>query len=187
MLEHPGINIQLTLDDGYVDLIPNNIDLAIRLGELSDSSMHSKKICINQRIICASPDYLNNHGVPSHPSELGDHNCLITKFRNHIDRHWRFLVDGEEKTYSVNGNRISNNGELIADWCKAGYGIAFKSNWDVQEDIKTGRLVHILKEYEKPLRPLQFVFAAGATKSRRIRLIMDHIINSLKENAALWQ
>ena len=183
MLEHPGINIQLTLDDGYVDLIPNNIDLAIRLGELSDSSMHSKKITINQRIICASPDYLDEHGVPQDPWELENHNCLITKLGNHIDRHWRFLVDGEEKTISVSGNRISNNGELIADWCKAGYGIAFKSYWDISEDIKAGRLVHILKEYEKPRRPLQFVYSAGATNSRRIRLIMDHIVNGLRANA----
>ena len=180
VLEHPEINIHLTLDDGYVDVISNKIDLAIRLGELSDSSLHSRKICINQRIICASPEYLDAHGVPEHPSQLENHNCLITKFGNHIDRHWGFFVDGGEKTYSVTGNRISNNGELIADWCRAGYGIAFKSNWDVHEDIKTGRLVRILQEYEKPLRPLQFVYVAGATKSLRIRLIMEHIINGLR-------
>ena len=181
MEKHPEINIHLTLDDGYVDLISNNIDLAIRHGELSDSTLHAKKININQRIICASPEYLAKNSMPTHPEQLQHHNCLMTKFGNHIDKHWRFMVDKKEKTYSVNGNRISNNGELVADWCRAGYGIAFKAHWDVHEDIKQGRLVRLLKNFEIPNRPSQFVFASGATKSRRIRMLMDHLSNKLEK------
>lgn len=187
MKDHPAINIQLTLDDGYVDIITNKIDVAIRLGELSDSSMHSRKIGINQRITCASPEYLKKHGTPMHPSELVNHNCLMTKFGNHIDRNWRFMVDGKEKTYLLSGNRISNNGEVVADWCRAGHGIAFKSSWDVNEDVKAGNLIHILKEYEMPQRPFQFVFSPGATKSRRISLLIDHILAGLAEHEPTWQ
>ncbi len=181
MEKHPEINIHLTLDDGYVDLVGNNIDLAIRLGELSDSTLHAKKIGINQRIICASPEYLEKHGSPNHPKDLQNHNCIMTKFGKHIDKHWRFIVDEKEKTYSVKGNRISNNGELVADWCRAGHGIAFKASWDVYEDIKAGRLVRLLKEYEMPKRPFQFVYSAGATKSKRIRLVMEHLTKELEK------
>lgn len=181
MQKNPEINIHLTLDDGYVDLISNNIDLAIRLGELSDSTLHAKKIGINQRIICASPAYLKEHGTPTHPEHLQNHNCIITKFGKHIDKHWRFMIDGKEKTYAVDGNRISNNGELVADWCRANQGIAFKSHWDIYEDIKKGRLVRLLKEYEIPKRPAQFVFAAGATNSRRIRLLMEHLTKGFEK------
>lgn len=178
---HPEININLTLDDGYVDLISNNIDLAIRLGELSDSTLHTKKIGINPRITCASPEYLQKYGIPKHPSELEKHNCLLTKFSTHVDRHWRFIVDGHEKGFSVKGNRISNNGELVSNWCRAGHGIAFKSSWDVYDDLKSGKLVKVLQEYEIANRPSQFVFAEGATKLRRVRLLMEHIIKGLEK------
>jgi len=181
MQKNPEINIHLTLDDGNVDLISNNIDLTIRLGELSDSTLHAKKIGINQRIICASPAYLEEHGTPIHPKDLQNHNCIMTKFGKHIDKHWRFMIDGKEKTYTVNGNRISNNGELVADWCRAGHGIAFKANWDVYDDVKKGNLIRLLKEYEIPKRPSQFVFASGATNSRRIRLLMEHISKGLEK------
>lgn len=179
MVEHPEINIHLTLDDGYVDLISNNIDLAIRLGDLSDSTLYAKKININQRLICASPEYLAKHGTPKHPKDLKYHNCIMTKFGNHIDKHWRFIVNEKEQAYTVNGNRISNNGELVADWCRAGYGIAFKAHWDIYEDLRQGRLIRLLKDFETPNRPSQFVFAAGATKSRRIRLLMEYLSKEL--------
>lgn len=181
MKKHSEINIHLSLDDGYVDIIGNNIDLAIRLGELSDSTLHARKFNINQRIICASPAYLEKYGAPTHPEHLQDHNCIMTKFGNHIDKHWRFRVNQKEETYSVNGNRISNNGELVADWCRSGHGIAFKSHWDVYEDINKGRLIRLLEEFEIPKRPLQFVFAAGATKSRRIRMLMEHLTKELEQ------
>lgn len=178
---HPEIKIHLTLDDAYVDIITNNVDLTIRLGDLLDSTLHTKKIGINPRILCASPAYLNKHGTPSHPSELEAHNCLLPKFSNHIDKHWLFLIDGKEKSFSVNGNRITNNGELMADWCRAGYGIAFKSHWDVYSDLKSGKLVRILQEYEMPKRPAQFIFAEGATKSKRISLLMEHLAKGLEK------
>lgn len=181
MNEHPGINIHLTLDDGYVDLVSNNIDIAIRLGELSDSTLHAKKIGINQRIICASPEYIEKNGAPAHPHELQKHNCILTKFGNHIDKHWRFMIDGKEKACSVSGNRISNNGELVADWCRAGLGIAFKAHWDIYEDIKEGRLIRLLQEFETPNRPAQFIYAAGTNKSRRMRLVMDYLSKELEK------
>jgi len=181
MQEHKEISINLTLNDGYVDLVHDGIDLAFRVGELSDTSLKFTTLAINKRIICASPDYLTRHGIPTHPSELANHNCLLIKFGNMIDRNWKFMVDGRERTFSVSGNRIVNNGELVADWCRAGHGIAFKSLWDVEEDIITGRLVHILQEFQMPQRPLQLVTPVGTKNSLRIKLLIEHLSEGLKD------
>jgi len=181
--EHKEINIHFTLDDGYVDMVSNGIDLAFRVGELSDTSVSFTTLAINRRIICASPEYLQKHGEPKHPSDLANHNCLIIKFGNTIDRHWKFMVDGKEKTYAVSGNRTVNNGELVAEWCRAGHGIALKSLWDVDKDIEAGRLIHILKDFHMPYRPLQLVYPRGATDSLRIKLLVDHLSEGLKDYA----
>jgi len=184
MKQHNEIGVQLTLDDGYVDLVNNGVDLAFRVGEVSDASLDAKTIAINKRVICASPEYLDKYGEPKHPADLANHNCLLIKFAYQIDRNWKFIVDGKEKTFLVSGNRIANNGELVAEWCRAGYGIAFKSLWDVDQDIATGRLIHILKDFQMPARPLQLVYPAKATNSARIRLLIDHLSEGLKVYAS---
>ncbi|MDJ0612139.1 MAG: LysR family transcriptional regulator [Rhizobiaceae bacterium] len=183
MKMHDEINVQLTLDDGYVDFMNNAVDLAFRIGEVSDTSLEARTLANNVRVICASPEYLKQHGTPKHPSDLVNHNCLLINFGNMVDRHWKFLVDGKEKTVSVNGNRTVNNGELVAEWCRAGYGIAFKSLWDVDEDIEAGRLVHILKEFQMPVRPLKLVYRNGATNSQRIKLLVEHFADGLRRYA----
>jgi len=93
------------------------------------------------------------------------------------------MVDGKEKTYAVSGNRTVNNGELVAEWCRAGHGIALKSLWDVDKDIEAGRLIHILKDFHMPYRPLQLVYPRGATDSLRIKLLVDHLSEGLKDYA----
>lgn len=178
MKEHPDIDINLTLTDGNVDLVADGIDLAFRFGNLEDSSLHYKRLGENKRLVCASPAYIKKHGMPKHPFDLVEHNCLLVTFGNYIDRHWRFMVDGQAKRVSVKGKRIANNGELIADWCRAGHGIAFKSEWDVREDIKAGNLVEVLKEFRMPPATFQIVYPENAIKTRRIKLLVDYIVKA---------
>lgn len=180
MKQHSEIAINIILDDGYVDLVNNGIDLAFRVGELSDTALNFITLATNKRIICASPQYIEQHGTPNHPSELSEHNCLLIKFGAMTDKQWKFIVNGKVETFTVSGNRTANNGELVADWCRAGYGVAFKSLWDVYEDLEKGTLVHLLKDYEMPVRPLQLVHAPDATKSRRIRLLIEYLQEAMK-------
>jgi len=181
MRRHPEIRIDLTLDDGYADLAARGFDLGIRFGDLADSTMRTRKLGDTRRLVCASPAYLDTHGVPHHPEDLQNHNCILMRFGHGVDRDWRFLVDGKEKVYPVSGDRIVNDGALVREWCRAGHGIALKSNLDVDEDLEAGRLVQILEPFTSTRTNLQVVYPAGAVQPRRIRLMIDHLVEEFSD------
>ena len=172
---HPDISIDLFLNDGYVDLVAQGIDLSLRFGKLRDSTLRAKTLGLHQRIVCASPDYLTSKGTPRQPADLVDHNCILMRFGSSVDREWQFSLNGREEVLRVRGNRIANDGDLVRAWCRAGHGIALKSIWDVQEDLKSGALIQVLREYAPKPTSLQLVYPSGATQPRRIRLLIEHL------------
>lgn len=180
MEKNPEIKIDLTLSDGYVDLVGQGIDLALRFGELSDSTIKSRRLGANRRLVCAAPDYLKRNGTPLHPEDLAHHNCLIMRFGGNTDYEWSFDLNGERRAFRIKGNRIANDGGLIREWCLQGYGVALKSEWDVRADLKAGRLVALLETFVPKPTALQMVYPAGAIQPRRVRAVMDFLSNSLK-------
>ncbi|RLJ40971.1 LysR family transcriptional regulator [Litoreibacter meonggei] len=178
--KNPEITIDLTLTDGYVDMVGQGIDLALRFGDLSDSSMKSRRLGSNSRLVCASPDYLKRNGTPLHPDDLAHHNCLIMRFGSHTDQDWTFRVDGQKHARRVYGNRIANDGSLIREWCLKGYGVALKSEWDVRTDLNAGNLVEVLDEFVPEPTALQMVYPAGAVQPRRVRALMDFVSEFLE-------
>ena len=145
LAEHPEVTIDLNLTDGYVDLVGQGQDLAIRYGELADSTLRVKRLGNNGRVVCASPAYLREKGLPQHPDDLARHECILMHFGQTIDRDWPFLIDGEVRRIVVQGHRIANDGGLVRDWCRNGYGIARKPLWDIEADLKAGTLVELLQ------------------------------------------
>ncbi len=168
---NPNISIELLLSDGYVNIIDEGIDLAVRFGELADSSLRAKSLGKTQRLVCAAPNYLNQHGTPQTPEDLKQHNCLLMRFGHQLDNVWGFRVKGEMQQVSVIGNRLANDGALVHDWCLAGFGIAFKSHWDVAEDIKSGNLIELLPGYAAPSLPIQMLFPPSRSQPRRVRAL----------------
>ena len=179
---HPQVGIDFYLDDGYVDLVSTGIDLGIRYGELADSSLKVKKIADNRRLLCASPAYIEAYGYPEDLDALCAHKIILMRFGQNIERDWRFIVDGKIKKLSIQPVCVANDGELVRQWCKAGYGIALKSAWDVSQDIKSGALVPLLDDYPVAPSALQIVYPAGRSKPRRIRLLIDFIADRFKED-----
>ena len=169
------VTVDLTLSDGNLDLVGQGIDLALRYGDLADSSMKSKKLHDNRRLVCASPDYLRQNGVPQNPGDLAHHNCIVMRFGTQTNHDWSFMVDGRQRSYRVSGDRVVNDGELVRQWCLNGRGIALKSEWDVQSDVKKGRLVSILEDFAPQPNALQMVYPAGAVQPRRVRALIDHL------------
>ncbi|WP_297339011.1 LysR family transcriptional regulator [Pseudophaeobacter sp.] len=180
MEQNPEITIDLTLSDGYVDLVGQGIDLALRFGELADSSMKSRKLGVNRRLVCAAPGYLKLNGTPRHPDDLAHHNCLIMRFGAITDQDWTFTVNGEKRACRVYGNRIANDGSLIREWCLSGYGVALKSEWDVRDDLMAGRLVELLEPFAAEASALQMVYPAGAVQPRRVRALMEYLSKALQ-------
>lgn len=179
--QHPETSIELMLTDGYVDLASEGLDLAIRFGALSNSSLMARKIGDNRRVICAAPSYLEQHGRPEHPDELAAHNCLVMQFGPVIDREWSFVFEGKRHDVLVTGNRTANTGAQVRRWCLDGRGIALKSIWDVGQDLKQGRLVELLKSFEPQSHSaLQIVFNRGSGDIRRVRAFIDLLAESLK-------
>ena len=181
---HPGITAELILTDGYVDMVTESVDVAVRLGALQDSSLRVRRLGDNRRVVCASPAYLERRTAPVEPADLADHNCLCMRFGQQLDREWRFLKAGRDISVRVSGDRIANDGALVRQWCLRGYGVALKSQWDVADDLAAGRLVELLAAFSRPAGALQLVFPPGRGHPRRVRVFADTVVAALGSQTA---
>ena len=180
LAEHPEVSVDVIFTDGYVDLVGQGIDLAIRYGVLADSSLKAKKLAESRRIVCAAPSYLKAHGTPAHPKDLQHHNCLLMRFDKNVDREWQFAVKGKAVAIAVNGDRIANDGALVREWCIAGHGLARKSTQDIETDLRSGALVEVLPDFQAAKTPLHIVYPASQAMPRRVRLFIDHVESAFR-------
>lgn len=148
VLEYPQVKPYLHLSESIVNLIEEGFDLGIRYGNLPDSNLMLRSLSThNRRVLCASPKYLKEYGIPKQPEDLEEHRCLIMERLGEQLNQWRFQSDQRNVTIRVNGALIGNDGALIRQWALLDCGIALKSLWDVNQDLKAGRLVTVLKDY----------------------------------------
>jgi len=173
--ENPRVSVDLSLSDGYVDLIGQGFDLAVRFGRIGDTSLRARRLGDFQRFICASPSYMAAHGEPKTPAELATHNCLVMRFGDVLDNVWRFQVDGRSHQVRVRGNLVADDGYLIRAWALQGRGIVLKSELDVGDDIRDGKLVKLLGAYYPPPTPLQMLFPPSRAQPRRVQALADRI------------
>lgn len=140
---YPGIDLDVHLTDNFVDIIRDGFDLAIRIGELEDSTLVARKIAADSRVICGAPAYLEKNGTPQTIADLDMHNCLTAGAQDV----WR--IEGPDGSHQVrpNGNLHSNSGELIRVALREGLGLGLRSTWEIGEDLKNGDLQVVLPEY----------------------------------------
>ena len=142
----PKIQLALSLSDRTVNMIEEGYDLAIRIGELEDSSLAARKLAPNRRVVCASPGYLKLHDAPRAPADLQQHNCLTT---NDLHMNWEYKgPDGKRGSVRVAGHYACDNWEVLREWAMAGLGVALKSTWDVRRQLEEGFLVPLLPGYD---------------------------------------
>lgn len=143
---YPKIQLAFSLSDRTVNVIAEGYDLAIRIGELEDSSLAARKLAPNRRVICASPEYLLRHPAPRVPADLRQHNCLNT---TELQMNWEYRgPDGRRGVVRVAGNYACDNWEVLREWAMAGLGVALKSTWDVRKQLEDGSLVPLLPGYD---------------------------------------
>lgn len=171
MQAHPEVTVNLDLSDRLVDLINENIDCAIRIGELTDSSLVSVRLGEMRRVVVASPAYLVAHGVPHRPEELAGHNCLALG----PQRGWIFRdpASGEVHTRKVTGSFACNDGAVLHEWALAGRGLAWRSLWEVGRDLSEGRLTTVLDGWQAPPMGIYAVFAQRRYLPLRVRLFIE--------------
>ena len=178
-LAHPDVTISLNLSDRVVDLAGEGFDCAVRVGDLPDSSLVSVRIADNRRLCVATPAYLQRHGVPRHPSELSGHDCLTLSSEASQTRGWAFTVARGDSTELLHlrpaGPLDCSDGQVLHDWCLAGYGIAWRSTWEVDTDIAAGRLVPLLEDFAAPPNGIYMVFPQRKHMPLRVRLWIDFL------------
>lgn len=178
---HPAITVELSLSDGYVDVVGQGFDIALRFGAVMDSSLRVRTLKPRRRVVCAAPAYLERHGTPTQPADLQEHNCLVMRFGAHLDNLWRFGPDSQPQIVAVRGNRIANDGALVRQWCLAGHGIILKSELDVGPDIKAGHLVELLADHAQPPSPLQMLFPPSRAQPRRVRALAEQLAQMFQD------
>lgn len=145
---YPSLSIRFDTVDKIQDLVQQQIDLDIRVGNSIASGLIAKPLCSNKRVLCASPEYLNRYGNPIELMDLLQHQCLVIKERDHPFGLWQLdNVYGKQRSIKVAGHLASNNGEMVRLWALAGHGIMLRSLWNIEAELKAGTLIQILPDY----------------------------------------
>jgi DNA-binding transcriptional LysR family regulator len=175
---HPDVRISLNLSDRVVDLAAEGFDCGVRVGDLPDSSLVSTRLADNRRLCVATPGYLRRHGTPRHPRELLDserYQCLTLSSEASQTRGWAFLENDELLHIKPGGPLDCSDGQVLHAWCLGGHGIAWRSTWEVANDIASGRLVSLLDEFAAPPNGIYAVFAQRKHLPLRLRLWIDYL------------
>jgi DNA-binding transcriptional LysR family regulator len=178
--QHPEVTVSLNLGDRVVDLAGEGFDCAVRVGDLPDSALVSVRLADNRRLCVATPKYLRQHGTPQHPGELSKFACLTLSSEASQTRGWAFSVPGAngapELTHLRPGGPLDcSDGQVLHAWCLAGYGIAWRSTWEVESEVASGQLVEVLAEFAAPPNGIYAVFPQRKHLALRVRLWIDFL------------
>ena len=175
LAEHPDVSISLNLSDRVVDISGEGFDCAVRVGDLPDSSLVSMRLADNRRLCVAAPAYLKRAGTPQHPSELARHSCLTLSSDASQTRGWAFSIDSQVIFTRPGGRLDCSDGQVLHDWCLAGLGLAWRSTWEVEADIQTGRLVAVLGAFAAPPNGIFVLIPQRKHLPLRVRLWIDFL------------
>ncbi|SIS96698.1 LysR family transcriptional regulator [Neptunomonas antarctica] len=150
MDKHPSLSIDLNVSDTLSDFFLDQVDVALRYGKPEDSTMVSFHIATINRITCASPSYLSQYGEPSHPEDLRQHNCLLYRLDGRLFNNWEYSNNSGSYRIKVSSNRVSNDTDIVRRWAIAGKGIAYRSQVDISSDLRNGKLIQLLSDFQSP-------------------------------------
>jgi DNA-binding transcriptional LysR family regulator len=183
LADNPEVSLSLELSDRLADIVTEGIDLAVRIGHLDDSSLVGVKLASNRRVVVASPDYLARHGTPMRPADLTHHQCLTFGRHGNQARGWVFTVDGKAEALRVSGAMECNDGAVLLDWALAGRGLAWRSMWEVAQDIEQGRLVTVLDAFSAPDNGIYAVFPQRRHLALRVRMLVERLKQTYGDEA----
>jgi LysR family transcriptional regulator for bpeEF and oprC len=172
--KYPDVQVVMTLNDRFVDLSEEEVDVILRVGKLADSAMVARQVYEARFVACASPDYLRRHGSPKSPRELSRFNC-IGYFSPTLGRsaRWTFKRGAETYTHAPDGTLHVNNGEAVADLAIAGAGIICMLETSLFRAIGDGRLVPVLQDWETQSTPISVLYWPSRHLSARVRVFVD--------------
>ena len=182
--KYPRVELELSLNDRLVDLVEDGFELAIRIGQLADSSLVARRLAQVRLLTVASPAYLGWHGTPKRPEDLADHNCLQYTLAARREE-WTFQRGGEKVAVKTRGTLHVNNGDLIAAAAREGLGIAVSPDFIVHEALRRGELVTVLDDWRVFDIAVYAVYPAGRSVPAKTRSLIDFLAERFQP-AAPW-
>lgn len=181
LARYPAVQVNLRISDRLADLYRQSVDVAIRYGHLDDSALVAVPLAPhNQRILCASPAYLQRYGHPQRLEDLQRHNCLRFVLGDTVHDCWQFTTPKGTTRVRVSGDRTSDDGDLVRRWAVDGAGIAYKSGLDLADDLRAGRLERLLPEAGGEPTPLNLL----CTDRHALSPLIRQLAATLRENCA---
>lgn len=177
--QYPEVEIELILNDRYVDLIEEGFEAVFRIGRLADSSLTARALRPFRLLACASPEYLQERGAPREPADLHAHQCLGYVGTRAAASDWRFMRDGQKIDIQIHSQLQVNNAAALLSGALAGFGIAFISEDLARSSIASGQLVRVLPEFETPSRPMYLLFHADRRMTTKLRSFIDLVTEEL--------
>lgn len=184
--QHPEVSVELQITNRLVDLIEEGFDLALRTAVLEDSSLIARRLIDSQWMICATPDYLKQHGTPQNPEQLQNHECLVYKFDNTANSTWPLYIDGKEQLISVHGRFHSNHLSAIKQAALSDLGIAFLPQVLIYEEIQKKTLTQILQCFTSKKLGLYAVYPKARQPDQKLKLLVAHLRDSLHQKQAYY-
>lgn len=184
MRQHPEISIRMVLTNSVLNYLEENIDLGVRIGPLSDSSMVAVEIGTVRQIICASPGYLSEHGRPLSPDDLARHQRVSYSWSGEVSD-WPFkMASGKIRRFPVQARSTLNSVEAIVDWAVQDGGVALMYAYQAAHHIADGALEIVLSDYEVEPLPVSFVYPQGGPLPQKVRAFIDYAMSRLRERLA---
>lgn len=183
---HPRVNVDLVLNDRFVDLIEEGFEAVFRIGPLVKSNLGVIELAPFQTIACGSPAYLKKRGIPSTLSDLADHECLI--FANWPEptiSDWLFVRHGAASKAPIHGRLKANSAASLLQAALAGFGLALLAEDLVRPHLAAGRLVRVLPNYETPPRPIHVLFHPDRRQTPKLKSFIDLVVEHLGHREAL--
>jgi len=172
--QHPQVQVSLNLADRFIDVVDEGFDLVIRIAELEDSTLIARRLAPCQRLLCAAPAYLEQHGIPQVPQDLALHHCLVYSNELKPDS-WRLQGPGGIESVRVNGPVCADNGDILRASAVAGLGVTLLPTFIVGADLQAGRLQQVLADYRPPTISIYAVYPSRRYLSARVRSFVDFL------------
>jgi len=186
LIDHPRLKVELVVGDRLNDLIDERLDFAMRVGEITDASLVVRRSGMATRVAVASPTYIKSHGEPSSPAELANHICIVHDTGPDSDV-WTFVTRDGPEGFRVSGGFLANDGRAAHLAARTGYGIAHLGLLEVFDDLRSGALVRILRDFPAAGVPVNLVYSSRRHLAPRTRLVMDFIWEQFRQVLAELQ
>jgi DNA-binding transcriptional LysR family regulator len=177
--EYPEVSIELVLADRFVNLVDEGFDLAVRIGNLKDSSLIARRLASCRIVVCASPEYLQRAGSPTKPDDLERH-CCIYDTNQGSGNSWPFRDDDHRFRVNVKGNLRVNGAVAVREAMLAGHGVGYSPAYAIGEELRTGKLEIVLENYESDELGIYAVYPHNRHLATKVRSFIDFLITQFK-------